>query len=68
MAKFCTLNVEEPIILRVFRKAELKVISRDSEDQLLCHGGLIIKVEVKYKDASSRALLVEVSILYTTQI
>lgn len=60
VAKFCYLSEDEPIILRVLRKAELKVISRDIEDQPLCHGGLTINVEIKYKDALSRVLPVKV--------
>lgn len=56
VAKFCSLNVEEPIILRVFRKTELTVISRDIDERPLCHGGLTLMVDVKYIDASFRSL------------
>lgn len=47
-------------MLRVLRKAELKVVARDIEDQPLCHGGLTINVEIKYKDALLSVLPVKV--------
>lgn len=61
MAKYCSLDTEEPIILRVYRKAELKIISRDIDEKPLCHGGLQLKVEVKYKDSASRILITQVN-------
>lgn len=61
VAKFCSLSVDEPIILRVFRKTELTVISRDMDGRALCHGGLTLIVDVKYIDASYRNLPVKVT-------
>lgn len=54
--KFCTLENEGPIVLRVHKKAELRMISRDLDERPLCHGGLTLNVEVKYKDASAKLL------------
>lgn len=48
--KWCVLEIEEPIILRVHRRAELRMISKDCDDRRLCHGGITLLVEAKYKD------------------
>lgn len=60
-ANFTTLDANDPIILRVQRRAELRVISRDSEDRPLCHGGNVLNVEVRYKDAPTKLISAQVS-------
>lgn len=42
--------------LRIHKKAELILISKDNNDRQMCHGGLTIVVEIKYKDTSSRLI------------
>lgn len=58
--KFCTLEIEEPIILRVYRRAELRMISRDCEDRPLCHGGIKLDVNLRYKDDPNKQVITEV--------
>lgn len=50
--KFCSLLSDGLMFLRMHRKAEIVMISRDCYDKQLCHGGLAINVELKYKDSS----------------
>lgn len=50
--KLCTLDTDGLMFLRVNRKSELKLISRDIDDRPLCHGGLTIDIQLKYKNAS----------------
>lgn len=59
-AKFTTLEVEEPIILRIHRRYELKMIAKDSDDHPLCHGGIKLIVELRYKDDPNKRLVTEV--------
>lgn len=59
--KYCTLEIEEPIILRIYRRAELRVQSRDGDDRALCHGGVELKVSLQYKDDPNKQVLTEVS-------
>lgn len=48
--KLCTLETESLMFLRINNKAELILLSKDNDDRQLCHGGLLIKTELKYKD------------------
>lgn len=50
--KFCTLQSDDLMFLRIHRKADIVMISRDCYDKQLCHGGLTINVDLKYKDSS----------------
>lgn len=52
IAKLCTLDTDGLIFLRVHRKTEIKLFSKDVDDRPLCHGGLTIDVQLKYKNAS----------------
>uniref|UniRef100_A0A336KEH2 CSON008495 protein n=1 Tax=Culicoides sonorensis TaxID=179676 RepID=A0A336KEH2_CULSO len=47
--------------LRIHKKAELILVSKDNNDRQMCHGGLTLIVELKYKDSSSRTIPVQVS-------
>lgn len=53
----CVLEIEEEIILRVHRRAELRMISKDSDGRPLCHGGIILLVQARYKDATAKEIL-----------
>lgn len=61
--KFSTLEVEEPI-LRIHRRSELKMIAKDSDDHPLCHGGIKLIVELRYKDDPNKRLVTEVTYYY----
>lgn len=50
--KFCTLESDDLMFLRIHRKAEIIMVSRDCYNKQLCHGGLTINVDLKYKDSS----------------
>lgn len=50
--KFCTLQSDDLMFLRIHRKAEIVMVARDCYDKQLCHGGLTINVDLKYKDSS----------------
>lgn len=52
VAKFCTLQSDDLMFLRIHRKAEIVMVSRDCYDKQLCHGGLTINVDLKYKNSS----------------
>lgn len=58
--KFCTLDIEGPIIFRIHRRAEVRMISRDSDERPLCHGGLILFVQVKHKDVPLKKIVTQV--------
>jgi tripartite motif-containing protein 45 len=47
--------------LRVHRKAELVLVSKDKEDRQMCHGGLVLAVDLKFKDGVSRSIPTQVS-------
>lgn len=55
--KCCILDIEEPIVLRVHRRAELRMISKDCDDRPLCHGGITLLVEAKYKDGAGKDIV-----------
>lgn len=55
--KFCNLEIEEPIILRIHRRAELRMISKDCDDRLLCHGGITLLVNARYKDGNAKDVI-----------
>lgn len=58
--KYCTLEVDEPIVLRIYRRTELRLIARDCDDRPLCHGGIKLTVELRYKDDPSKHIVTEV--------
>ncbi|KAH8237974.1 hypothetical protein KR032_009370 [Drosophila birchii] len=57
----CTLQWEGFSQLRLHKKADLLLHSRDADGVSLCHGGLEINCMIKYKDSNSKFLPVEVS-------
>lgn len=59
--KHCVLEVSDPIILRVHRRAELRMISKGSDEHPMCHGGIILDVGVRYKDAPTKPITAHVS-------
>lgn len=61
MPKLCTVAADGLQQLRVHRKCEVVMQSRDVEDRPLCHGGLHVEVLVKYRDATQRQLPVQVA-------
>lgn len=61
-AKCCCLEKTEGLMnLRVHRKAELILISKDGDDRQMCHGGLTINIDLRYKDSSGRQIPTQVS-------
>jgi tripartite motif-containing protein 45 len=61
-AKHCTLETTEGLMnLRVHRKAELVLLSKDKEDRQMCHGGLVLSVDLKCKDGVARTIPTQVS-------
>lgn len=61
VAKYCTLNVEGMMFLRVHRIVELVFTAKDGDDRTLCHGGLTIDVTVKYNNLPTRKVETSVS-------
>ncbi|XP_061394534.1 E3 ubiquitin-protein ligase TRIM45-like, partial [Musca vetustissima] len=57
----CTLQWDGFSQLRINKKVELTLISRDAEGQPMSHGGLKIQTHVKYKDLNSKCLRMEVT-------
>jgi len=57
----CTLQWEGFSQLRLHRKVDLLLLSRDADGVALCHGGLEINCMIKYKDASTKFLPIDVS-------
>ncbi|EDW64104.1 E3 ubiquitin-protein ligase TRIM45 [Drosophila virilis] len=57
----CTLQWEGFSQLRLHKKVDLLLLSRDADGVALCHGGLEINCIIKYKDASVKFLPIEVS-------
>ncbi|KAM7353406.1 uncharacterized protein ACRADG_005479 isoform 2-T2 [Cochliomyia hominivorax] len=57
----CTLQWDGVSQLRLHRKAELVLISRDANGASLCHGGLHIKCHIKYRDNHAKLLPIEIS-------
>lgn len=60
--KYSTLEGDEPIILRINRRIELKMVAKDRDDRPLCHGGLGVKlsVDLGFKDDPIKRILTEV--------
>ncbi|KAL9924406.1 uncharacterized protein ACN2A1_006839 [Glossina fuscipes fuscipes] len=56
----CTLQWDGFSQLRLHKKVELILISRDADGVSLCHGGLEIKVKLKYKEQSIKLLPTDV--------
>lgn len=50
--KYCSLESKDLMFLRIHRKAEIVMVAKDCYDKQLCHGGLTINVDLKYKDSS----------------
>lgn len=61
--KYSTIDSDEPIILRINRRTELKMVARDCDDRPLCHGGLgaKLRVELGFKDDPVKRISTEVS-------
>lgn len=59
--RLCTVAADGLQQLRVHRKVEVVMQSRDLDDKPLCHGGLEVEVMVKYRDATQRQLAVHVA-------
>ncbi|XP_055376368.1 tripartite motif-containing protein 45 [Condylostylus longicornis] len=59
--QFCTIESEGHSNLRVHKQVDLVLLSRDSDAVPLCHGGLTIDVQLKYKDNPSKLLEVQIS-------
>lgn len=59
--KYSTLETKDLMNLRVHKKAELVVLSKDNNERPLCHGGLSVVAEIRYKDASMRLINNQVS-------
>ncbi|XP_013106227.2 uncharacterized protein LOC106086205 [Stomoxys calcitrans] len=57
----CTLQWDGFSQLRLNKKVELTLISRDADGIPMCHGGLKIQTHVKYKDLNSKCLRMEVT-------
>lgn len=58
--KYCTMEMDEPIVLRIHRRAELRILSKDCDDRPLCHGGIMLNVNVIYKDAPTKEVAPQV--------
>ncbi|XP_050321929.1 uncharacterized protein LOC126754082 [Bactrocera neohumeralis] len=57
----CTLQWEGFTQLRLHKRVELLLQSRDTDGAGLCHGGLQIQTLLKYKETSSKFLPVEIA-------
>ena len=61
-AKYCTLETTDGLMnLRVNKKAELVVLTRDKDERKMCHGGATVDVSAKYNDVSFKSILVHVT-------
>lgn len=58
--KLCVLESEGLMFLRVHRKTNLIVKTNDEDNRPLCHGGLIMKVELRYSETGMRLIPTEV--------
>lgn len=59
--KYCILEIVEPIVVRLYRRVEFRMLSKDSDDRPMCHGGITLDVMVRYKDAPNKLITVHVS-------
>ncbi|XP_021939856.1 tripartite motif-containing protein 45 isoform X2 [Zootermopsis nevadensis] len=57
----CTLNVNSLMDVCQHQKAESVMVTRDADDQPLCHGGEKVVAEVWHRDASCRKIPVQVT-------
>ncbi|XP_037960155.1 uncharacterized protein LOC119689401 [Teleopsis dalmanni] len=57
----CTLQTEGIAHLRLHKKIELIMLSRDADGTPLCHGGLQIIAQLKFKEFNTKFLPVEIS-------
>ncbi|KAH8271710.1 hypothetical protein KR044_001437 [Drosophila immigrans] len=57
----CTLQWEGFSQLRLHRKVQLMLLSRDRDGVALCHGGLEINCMIKYKEVNAKFLPIDVS-------
>ena len=61
-AKFCTLETTDGLMnLRVNKKAELVVATRDKNERQMCHGGATVDVSARYNDVSFKNISVHVT-------
>lgn len=60
-AKYCALDASDPIVVRVHRRAEIRLLSKDRDDRPMCHGGITLNVDVRYKDAPTKTVATQVS-------
>ncbi|XP_053958790.1 uncharacterized protein LOC128863584 [Anastrepha ludens] len=60
-SSLCTLQWEGFSQLRLNKRVELLLQSRDADGVGLCHGGLLIQTLLKYKEANSKCLPVEIA-------
>lgn len=61
-AKFCSLETTDGLMnLRVNKKAELIVLTRDKDERKMCHGGATVDVNVRYNDVSFKNISVHVT-------
>lgn len=60
--KYSTIDNDGPIILRINRRIELKMVARDCDDRPLCHGGLgtKLRVDLWFKDDPNKRISTEV--------
>lgn len=56
VSKLSTLETKDLLNFRVHKKTELSVLSKDDNERPLCHGGLNVAAEIRYKDASMRLI------------
>lgn len=62
IARNCTLETITGLMnLRVHKKAELTLQTRDIEDRAMCHGSAIVDVTVSYRDVTFKTLPVHVT-------
>lgn len=62
VARNCTLeNLNGLMNLRVHKKAELVLMTRDNEERAMCHGCAAVEVTVYYRDVTFKTLPVQIT-------
>ncbi|CRK87500.1 CLUMA_CG001301, isoform A, partial [Clunio marinus] len=62
VARNCTLDVISGLMnLRVHKKAELILLTRDVEERAMCHGSANVEVKATYRDIPSKDVPVQVT-------
>ncbi|XP_063243306.1 E3 ubiquitin-protein ligase TRIM45 [Bacillus rossius redtenbacheri] len=56
----CLINVDELQNCRQHRRTDVTLVTRDSDNQPLCHGGENVTAELTYRDASCRRIPAQV--------